>query len=87
MPTTMTLTGKGQFTFNKQLLEHLQVKAGDMIVIKKQADASLKIEAQKTQIDILSLAGSIIPDTHASDEDIQDAIRAAYADAGMQGLQ
>jgi len=86
MPTTMTLTGKGQFTFNKQLLEHLRVKAGDRIVIRKQADASLKIEAEKNQLDLLSLAGSITPSVHATDEDIQNAIHAAYADAGAQGL-
>jgi len=35
MPTAMTLTSKGQFTFNKQLMEHLNVKAGDKVLINK----------------------------------------------------
>jgi len=87
MPTAITLTGKGQFTFNKQLMEHIQVKAGERVIIKKLPDASLKIEAEKSQIDILSLAGSIKTNIHATDEEIQEAIRQGYATAGMQGLK
>jgi len=57
------------------------------VIIKKLPDASLKIEAEKSQIDILSLAGSIKTNIHATDEEIQEAIRKGYATAGMQGLK
>jgi|GEM_PF-5954256 len=48
MPIAVTLTGKG--------LKHLiNVKAGGENSNKKQPDASLKIEAEKSQIDIMNL--------------------------------
>jgi len=87
MSTAITLTAKGQFTFNKQLMEHMNVKVGDRIVIKKLPDASLKIEAEKSQCDILSLAGSIETNIHLTNEDIEEAIKGGYANAGMQGLK
>jgi len=87
MPTSMTLTAKGQFTFNKQRLEHINVKAGDKIIIKKLPDKSLKIEAEKSQIDILELAGSIITNIHLTNEEIERSIQEGYVDAGIQGLK
>jgi len=87
MSTVMTLTGKGQFTFNKQLMEHINVRAGERIVITKQPDSSLKIEAEKSQIDILSLAGSLVPSIHLSDEEIQEAISNGYIESGVKGLK
>jgi len=82
----MTLTSKGQFTFNKQLMEHLNVKAGERILIKKQPDASLKIEAEKSQIDIMSLAGSMRTNIRLTDEEIQESITNSYIAAGTKGL-
>jgi len=78
---------KGQFTFNKQLMEHISVKAGERIIIRKLPDSSLKIEAEKSQIDILSLAGSMIPTVHLTDNEIQNAISEGYAEVGMKGLK
>jgi len=87
MPISMTLTGKGQFTFNKQLMEHLNIKAGERIVIKRQPDASLRIEAEKKKIDILSLANSVKSDIRLTDEEIEETIKSAYVVAGMAGLK
>jgi len=86
MPTAMTLTGKGQFTFNKQLMEHINVKVGERIVIKKQPDSSLKIEAEKSQIDLMSLAGSMRTDITLTDEQIQESIINSYIAAGTKGM-
>ncbi|MCW8176607.1 hypothetical protein [Verminephrobacter aporrectodeae] len=76
--TEITLTTEGQFTFNQQLLDHLGVKAGEKVLVKKLPDGSLKIEADKNQIDILSLSGSIQSDIHATDAELQDSIRQSY---------
>jgi len=86
MSTAMTLTAKGQCTFNKQLLEHLSVKPGEKILIRKLPDASLKIEAEKHRIDFMSLAGSLKTDLHLTDDALQAAIGEAYAHSGMRGL-
>jgi len=87
MATTIRLTDKGQLTFSKQLMEHIKVKAGEQVVIKKLPDGGLKIEAEKKKIDILSLSCSIASDVRATDEEIKEAIEQAYVDAGTQGLK
>jgi len=87
MSISMTLTDKGQLTFSKQLMEHLNIKAGEKIVIKKQPDASLRIEAEKAKIDILSLAGSVQSDIKLTDEEIEEGIKNAYVAAGIAGLK
>jgi len=87
MPISMTLTGKGQFTFNKQLMEHLNIKAGERIVIKRQPDASLRIEAEKKKIDILSLANSVKSDIKLTDDELEEIIKNGYVTAGMAGLK
>jgi len=87
MPTAMTLSSKGQFTFNKQLMEHLNVKAGEKILIKKMPDGSLRIEAEKSQIDIMSLAGSLKTTVRLTDEELQTAIANSYVQAGLKGLK
>jgi len=87
MSAVMTLTGKGQFTFNKQLMEHLGVKAGEKIVIEKLPDASLKIAAGNSQLDLMHLAGSLPSTVCLSEDALQDAISSAYVQAGMNGLE
>jgi len=87
MATTIRLTDKGQLTFSKQLMEHIKVKAGEQVIIKKLPDGGLKIEAEKKKIDILSLSCSIASDVRATDEEIKEAIEQAYVDAGTQGLK
>jgi len=87
MPTAMTLTSKGQFTFNKQLMEHLNVKAGEKVLINKMPDGSLRIEAEKSQVDIMSLAGSLKSTIRLTDEELQAAITDSYVQAGLKGLK
>lgn len=87
MTTAMTLTAKGQFTFNKNLMEHLGIKAGDKVWVQKQPDGSLKIEAAKKQIDFLSLAGTLRTQTYVSDADLEQAIANAYVQQGLKGLE
>jgi antitoxin PrlF len=81
--TTMTLTAKGQFTLNKQLMEHVGVKVGDKVIVKKQIDGSLKIEAEKNQIDILSLAGSLKTNIQLTDEALDAAISQSYVNSNL----
>jgi len=80
---TMTLTAKGQFTFDQRLLHHLGVKAGEKVLVKMLPDGSLKIEAEKNQGDILSLAGSLKSRVRLSDEQLQEAIRQSYIQGGL----
>jgi len=60
MSTTMTLTARGQFTFNKALMEHLGVRAGERVSIQKLPNGRLLLEAEKQQQDILRLSGSLV---------------------------
>lgn len=85
----MTLTAKGQVTFNKSLLEHLGVKAGEKIAIKKQPDGSLKIDASKKRRNIMDLAGSLKgkTDVKLTIEEIQQAIVDGYVEHGMRGME
>jgi bifunctional DNA-binding transcriptional regulator/antitoxin component of YhaV-PrlF toxin-antitoxin module len=75
MSVAMTLTAKGQFTFNKTLMEHLGVRAGEKVLVKKQPDGSLKLESAKKQIDI-----------HLTDDELQNIIQQAYVQRGQIGL-
>jgi bifunctional DNA-binding transcriptional regulator/antitoxin component of YhaV-PrlF toxin-antitoxin module len=75
---TMTLTAKGQCTFNKELLAHLGVSAGSKIRILKLPDGGLRIERRSLD----SLFGIIKTDIDASLDDIQQAIHQTYADQG-----
>ena len=80
---TMTLTARGQVTFNEHLLHHLGVKAGEKVLVKMLPDGSLKIEAEKNQIDILSLAGSLKGNVRLTDDQLQEAIRQSYIQRGL----
>jgi bifunctional DNA-binding transcriptional regulator/antitoxin component of YhaV-PrlF toxin-antitoxin module len=84
---TMTLTAKGQFTINKSLMEHLGVKGGEKILVKKTADGGLKIEAEKKQGNVMDFAGFFKTDIHLTDDEINECIAAAYVEAGMRGLE
>jgi bifunctional DNA-binding transcriptional regulator/antitoxin component of YhaV-PrlF toxin-antitoxin module len=91
MSTVMTLTSKGQFTFNKGLLEHLGIKAGDQVTIRKMPNGKIEIEAQKSKIsdetlfDILDK--NLKTNKKFSLEEIGTAIAQGYVDAGMKGLK
>jgi len=84
----MTLTAKCQFTLNKSLLEHLGVKPGEKIAIKKLPDGSININASKKHRDIMELAGALKgkTDVKMSIEEINQAIADGYVEHGMRGL-
>ena len=85
MSFAMTLNAKGRFTINKQLMNHLGVKAGEKVLIQKQPDGTLKVEPAKNRIDIMSLAGSLKDKTRIklTDDELQQAIVASYVQQGM----
>jgi len=85
----MTLTEKHQFTFNKSLLEHLGVKAGEKIAIRKLPDGSLSINASKKNQNIMTLAGALKGKTNIkmSIEEINRVIAQGYIDHGKNGLK
>jgi bifunctional DNA-binding transcriptional regulator/antitoxin component of YhaV-PrlF toxin-antitoxin module len=91
MSTAMTLTSKGQFTFNKGLLEHLGIKVGDQVSIRKMPGGKIEIEAQKSKISAEALFDIFDEDPRAdkkfSLEEINAAIAQGYADAGARGLK
>jgi bifunctional DNA-binding transcriptional regulator/antitoxin component of YhaV-PrlF toxin-antitoxin module len=80
----MTLTAKGQFTFNRSLMEHLGVKAGEKIAIRKLPDGSLKINASKKHNDIMDFAGALKGDIKLTDAELKAAIADAYAERGIK---
>ena len=91
MSTAMTLTSKGQFTFNKGLLEHLGIRAGDRIAIRKMPNGKVEIEAQKNKLTddelFALLRKTLKTDKKFSLEEIQEAIIQGYVEAGMKGLR
>jgi len=87
MSATLTLTAKGQFTFNKQLMEHLGVRPGQQVSVKRLPDGGLKIDALNKQVDLMSLAGSLTSQVSLTDAELQDAIAQAHVRAGMRGLE
>jgi len=91
MSTSMTLTSKAQFTLNKGLLEHLGVKAGDQISIRKIPDGKVEIEAQDRKISkeqfLDFIDGHFRTDKKLTIEEMNDEIARSYAAAGMKGLE
>jgi bifunctional DNA-binding transcriptional regulator/antitoxin component of YhaV-PrlF toxin-antitoxin module len=87
----MTLTARGQFTFNKSLMEHLGVKVGEKISIRKLPGGKIEIEALKNKIPpealFATLRSVIKTDIQLSDEEINDIIAQSYADAGRKGVE
>ncbi|MDR0275432.1 MAG: type II toxin-antitoxin system PrlF family antitoxin [Burkholderiaceae bacterium] len=90
----LMLTARGQFTFNKSLMQHLGVQAGEKVSIKKLPDGKIEIQAKKNKISsdelfsrLRTLAPSLNPGNRTcSTEEIDAAIAKGYATAGMQGL-
>ena len=83
---TMTLTAKGQFTLNKGLMEHLGVKAGEQVSIRKLPDGKIEIEAHKNKTDTDTLFNNLDnifckPDRKISIEEIETAIAEGYVKA------
>ncbi|MDR1163793.1 MAG: type II toxin-antitoxin system PrlF family antitoxin [Candidatus Accumulibacter sp.] len=87
----LTLTARGQFTFNKSLMEHLGVSPGEKISIRKLPAGKIEIQAQKNQISpqalLTTLRSTIKTDVKLSIEEMNDEIAACYAEAAMKGLE
>jgi len=90
----LMLTARGQFTFNKSLMEHLGVRAGEKVSIRKLPDGKIELQAKKNKIGsdelfsrLRALAPSLNPANRTcSTEEIDAAIADGYAAAGMRGL-
>jgi len=87
----LTLTARGQFTFNKSLMEHLGVSAGEKISIRKLPDGKIEIQAKKNKMPpqalLATLRSTIKTDVKLTIEEINDEIARCYAEAGMKGLE
>jgi bifunctional DNA-binding transcriptional regulator/antitoxin component of YhaV-PrlF toxin-antitoxin module len=86
----MTITGKGQFTLNKGLMEHLGIRPGDKVSVIKTPEG-LNVTAAKSRLSIdemLHGIDSIIQDRDlpSSIDDINCAIAYGYTNSGMRGL-
>jgi bifunctional DNA-binding transcriptional regulator/antitoxin component of YhaV-PrlF toxin-antitoxin module len=83
MPVVMTLTAKGQFTFNKSLMQHLGVRAGEQISIVKLPNGKVEIAARKERLSTKELFASLgkrmKSDKTFSLAQIQKAIEQGYA--------
>jgi bifunctional DNA-binding transcriptional regulator/antitoxin component of YhaV-PrlF toxin-antitoxin module len=85
---TGTITAKGQFTFNKGIMEHLGIQVGDKVLVKKMPDGTVSIEAEKKLHPIESLFGILGKSKiHMTDEEMKAFIEKAHAEAGMKGLE
>ncbi|GHT96834.1 hypothetical protein FACS1894116_14520 [Betaproteobacteria bacterium] len=84
---TITLTTKGQFTFNKQLLDHMGIRGGEKVLVKKQPDGSVRIESAKKTRDWRTLFGMLgDSEVHMTIDEIKAFTEEAHAQAGMKGL-
>ncbi|MDR1274790.1 MAG: type II toxin-antitoxin system PrlF family antitoxin [Candidatus Accumulibacter sp.] len=87
----LTLTARGQFTFNKSLMKHLGVSAGEKISIRKLPDGKIEIQAKKNKMSarslLTTLRSTVETDAKLSIEEMGDEIARCYAEAGMKGLE
>jgi bifunctional DNA-binding transcriptional regulator/antitoxin component of YhaV-PrlF toxin-antitoxin module len=88
----ITLSGRGQFTLNKGLLEHLGVKPGEQVCINKMPDGKLEISAKKNKWTVEEAQAyfrTLFADNkiHATIDEINAAIAAGYVKSGMGGLE
>jgi len=87
----LMLTARGQFTFNKSLMKHLGVSAGEKISIRKLPGGKLEIQARKNKMSsqslLTALRSTIKTDLKLTIEAMNDEIAECYAEAGMKGLE
>jgi antitoxin component of MazEF toxin-antitoxin module len=87
----LMLTARGQFTFNKSLMEHLGVTAGEKVSIKKLPGGKLEIEAKRNKMSpqtlLKTLRATIKTDIKLSIDEINDVIAQGHVDAGMRGMK
>ena len=87
----LTLTARGQFTFNKSLMEHLGVSAGEKISIRKLPAGKIEIQANKNKMSsqalLTTLRSTIKTDIKLTIEEMNDEIARRYAESGMKGME
>jgi bifunctional DNA-binding transcriptional regulator/antitoxin component of YhaV-PrlF toxin-antitoxin module len=86
----MTITGKGQFTLNKGLMEHLGIRPGEKVSVTRTPEG-LNVTAVKNKLsidEVLQKIDTIMGnrDITSSIDDINHAIAEGYANSGMRGL-
>jgi bifunctional DNA-binding transcriptional regulator/antitoxin component of YhaV-PrlF toxin-antitoxin module len=86
----MTITGKGQFTLNKGLMEHLGIRPGEKVSVTRTPEG-LNVIAVKNKLSIDEVLQKIDKimvhrDIISSIDDINHAIAEGYSNAGMRGL-
>lgn len=89
----LTLTAKGQVTFNKALLEHMGVRSGEKISVMCLPNGCLEICAASRRMSVadfhkIAQEESLKADTgvRMSVADIQQAISSSHAERGSRGL-
>jgi bifunctional DNA-binding transcriptional regulator/antitoxin component of YhaV-PrlF toxin-antitoxin module len=86
--TTVTVTSKGQFTFNKSTMKHLGIQTGDKAPVKKMPDGTVSLEAEKKLHPIESLFGLLgHSETHMTIEEMKAFTEKAYAEAGLRFIR
>ncbi|MDH2430943.1 transcriptional regulator [Pokkaliibacter sp. MBI-7] len=82
---TLTITAKGQVTFNKEVLRHLGLKPGDKVELELLSEGRANIKALPPKNTFESLQGFLKGKTNGrvlSVEEMNDVIREASAEAG-----
>ena len=89
----LTLTAKGQVTFNKALLEHMGVRPGEKISVMCLPDGCLEISAASRRISFADFhkiakeeSRKVDTGVRMSVDDIRQAIASSYVERGSRGL-
>lgn len=87
--TTLTVTSRGQLTLRKEFLEHIGVRPGDQINLKKTPNGKLTLERARPKGSWDDFFGCLKGKTNVrlTIEEINDAIAEAGAKAGVAGLE
>lgn len=84
---TLTVTGRGQVTFRKDVLKHLGIQPGDRIRLDLLPDGRAELKADRPQGSWRTLRGFLKGKTNGarlSIEEINEAIAEAGASAGRK---
>lgn len=87
--TTLTVTSRGQLTLRKEFLEHIGVRPGGQINLKKTPNGKLTLERARPKGSWDDFFGCLKGKTNVrlTIEEINDAIAEAGAKAGVAGLE
>jgi len=90
----MRITGKGQFTLNKGLMEHLGIKPGEKVCVTRTPEG-INVSAAKNKTSVEEMVETLraLRAAHggskitATIDEIQEAIANGYIEHGMRGLK